>query len=337
MALTLISSDLLDENWNQDDLSSLNWKRILVRQAVRVYSSDPNSDILSGLDSEEVGEVFEDLSPIVESLLNTRYDSRVYKQIFLFSDLLTPMADGNLKMGVGEAVGYMDYQLSSFRLAGFLITNNLSHCTVPSQRLPRPYTDGLYFDCYWENFKANSLALIPSMPNLSHYLSYLSEDEWSELEKMYGITLSTESLSKFLDPVTKVFESNPRRLVISKGELVAKLVSFSLLEVTMLKYDQNKDGLLNTDETLDLVSTMIPTFWPKFSRLNIFSSKEELRAYLVFSIKYGEFPYLTTMSDIWFVKLNAWLEDWEKGVEPGELTLNRKQLLKALLVFQKIN
>lgn len=335
LGFTLISSDLLDENWNQDDLSSLNWKRSLVRQVVRVYSLDPNSNILSGLNFEEVGDAFEDLSPIIESLLNARYESQIYKQIFSFSDLLTPMADGNLKMGLGEAVSYMDYLLSSFRLADFVIANS-SHCTVPFQRLPRSYTNGLYFDCYWKNFKANSLALIPSMPNLSHYLSYLSEDEWSELKKMYGITLSTESLSNFLDPVVKVFESSPRRLVISRGELAVKLVSFSLLEVTMLKYDQNKDGLLNIDETLDLVSTLVPTFFPKFSRLNIFSSKEELRSYLIFSIKYGEFLYLTTMSDIWFVKLNAWWEDWQKGIEPGELTLDRKQLLKALLVFQKI-
>ena len=335
LGFTLISSNLLDENWNQNDLSSLNWKRSLIRQLVRVYSSDPNSDILSGLNIEEAGEVFEDLSPIVESLFNARYDSNVYKQIFLFSDLLTPMADGNLKMGLGEAIDYMDYLLSSFRLADFLIAN-LSHCIVPAQHLPRSYTNGLYFDCYWEVFKANSLTLIPSMPDLSHYLSYLSEAEWSELEKMYGITLSTESLGNFLDPVAKMFERKPRRLVISRGELVAKLVSFSLLEVTILKYDKNKDGLLSTDETLDLVSTLVPTFLPKFSRLDIFSSKEELQAYLAFSIKYGEFPYLTTMSDIWFVKLNAWWEDWQKGVEPGELTLDRKQLLRALLVLQKI-
>ena len=130
-ARSILSKTLLGESWTREDLSSLNWKRGLIRQIIRVYSGTPN-DIVSGLTLEELEVAYVDLAPLLRAIgLISGDDKNLYKKVFLYSNLLTPMADGNQKISQGEAIGYLEYLLSSMKVVD-LFSPSLKHCGVES-------------------------------------------------------------------------------------------------------------------------------------------------------------------------------------------------------------
>ena len=161
------------------------------------------------------------------------------------------------------------------------------------------------------------------MPDLVYYLGILNGEKWESMRDLY------------LEPLSETFSFG--RMVMPKESIVRKVFAMSLLEVSMIRYDKDRNQIIDPDEVFDMTSVLLPTFLGQYlSTIGDQSDdkqkafEEELRSSLVFFLKYGELPLVTTVDPIWSFRFKAWREE----VEVNEVVLERMNLLKALMAFQ---
>ena len=231
----VLSQALLTSKWTREDISSLNWKRFLVRQLVRTYSDNPD-DISSGLTEAMLGQAYIDLKPLLVAFnLVDKEDNSFYKGLFMEANLFTPSSDGNFKVSQGEGVAYLHYVLTGMKGAKFVIPL-LDHCLM-DPKIPGQF----HSYCYWNTLKMQLSGVLQSMPELSRYMENLDDKTWSSLVRNLNTTIHRSHESKAL---------------ILKTHVVKTFVFLSYLETIMLRYDEG----LNEKMYLSEVQKAIPLF-----------------------------------------------------------------------------
>ena len=305
-----LSRRLLNLSWTTEDLSSLNWKRALIRQLVRSYSDKPEGEG-AGLTEKQLGVAYVELKPFLVAFgLMSKENDSFYRSLFVEASLFTPWSDGDQKLSLGEGVAYLDYVLTSFRRANFLVSN-MSHCLVA------PHTsEELKASCYWEALRFQIIHHFGAMSDLSDYVRALSDSSWAEMSIALDAALGGGSQKSGL---------------ITKSYIVRMLSLISYVETLVLRYDTNLNQLLSLGEAERSVPLFFPIFssrWTGFSQLE----EAEFSTLLSFLLKYGTVPGGGRDDKL----LGFRFYHWKRLPEKRVLSAERLHIIKVL-TFLKSN
>ena len=301
----VLSQSLLTSKWTDKDISSFNWKRAVVRQLVRVYSDTPE-DIYSGLTEEQLSWAYMDLKPFLVVLgLVDEKDSDFYENLFMESNLFTPLADGNWRVSQAEGVAYFHYVLTGLERTHFAISK-MSHCLVEPE-----IADQFHSDCYWAALREQFLDIFQSMPELNRYVEGLEDKVWID---------STQSL----EIAVRKLGQNPA--IILKSHIVKIFVLLGYLETMMLRYDRDLNQKINFSEVQKSVPLFTFTFQSKLP--DLFASPEDISTFLTFLVRYGVLP---GMGD---PLLDLKFKHWKELPEKRHLTAERADLARVVGILK---
>ena len=307
--LLYMSQDLLNSKWTVKDLSSLNWKRSLIRQLIKTYSN--NQDLGIGLNVNQLGDAYNDLQPLLIALgLVDKDNTSFHKEVFFLARMLalpfSKLASKSQNLNQREGVVFLHHLLSETRRTQLLVSQ-LDSCVAPDS------TGTFLHSCYWDVFQAQFPHIFQSMPDLVHYMENLDSQEWSEL---------TENLSTLVGVLPES--------AFTQEHIVKMFTFINFIEAIILKYDKNLDQVINSKEIQVFISTFIPSIQPIAPSFEVLGSSDSLVHTLTFLFKKGEIPGITTLDNEIFTQFDEWIE---QPLEDLQLSVERSHWFRGFSIL----
>ena len=312
----VLSPDLISKPWNQNDLSTLNWKRALMRQFIRVYGSSSE-----GLTQNEITMLYNDFWPILSALgiePSSSDHNKSAKNSFILANIFTPSADRNNRVNLIEGISYLDYLFSAINLSNNLISR-LELDSKDRSLMFKAYD----FNFYWENLKKYSLELFKSSPNMGGYI------------------YNFEPSFRLKEAIFKISNMRTSQGVVTYEQIVRDFLYLSFLETFMLRYDRNLNQTLGYAEVEQIVRSFSPHF--KSDLLNMIVTNNFITNVLTFSLKYHKDikdsnidPYCieSRCDNVWAALFNTW---WQTNdIEQKSLEAERVDILEVAVIFFRL-
>ena len=190
---------------------------------------------------------------------------------FREANLFMPNGNGDDKMDMAETSVYLAYIFSSSRQNNRIMDLALTPC--PSEGWNVPLKIRVYnVDCYRDRFNANIPDIMTNMPRLRDELENMTPTERTTWNQVLEYSSKTTGYNQ--DPITSFDVGS-----------YAGLPHYA--EAVMLRFDGNKDGALDRDETLDGV---FPVFKRELSIISKIKIDFVNKAVLLYLMQKGERP-----------------------------------------------
>ena len=257
--------------------SMLRWA---ITKVVQVYGHFPPGKRRKETDQDDLKKLFTDLEGVVKELnLWPEQLDKFISEAIAMADLFMFNSDGNDSVSSEELTEYAANALHAFSIGDIIHTNLKNHCEIIDED-----TESFDVSCFRENILTvffDELNYQTYYEKLYEYLNLNGRDEVRD----YIINIELYSRVENSDEVP-----------ITKEDLNRILVILTNLESTYLRFDADKDGILNRAE-LDMAFLVFKNLIIKVA--NIGDSADGLyKSIFLFLIKEMDRP--TSLELIWF-------------------------------------
>jgi hypothetical protein len=188
---------------------------------------------LYGLNIEKLNEVLFLFKPILEDFgLWSAHPETFARNALLLADLFQGQSDGNLIMDPNEATEYGTLALFAIQSADGLVENTKKYCDWVETK----GVEGFNLECYRGKFfhvLLNELNLKERLPKLTQYIESATEEE------AYQFLVAVEGFAR---------ESQDQNRPETRKDLVLLIGAMLNIESTFLRYDENKNNILDPNE-----------------------------------------------------------------------------------------
>lgn len=188
-----------------------------------------------GVTIEELNKVLFTFKPVLEDFgMWSKYPENFARNVILLADLFQGQSDGNLSMDPSEAAEYGTLALFAIQAAGEIVEVIKKDC----EWIEAKEVEGFNLSCYRNVFfKAllEDLNLKERLPKLNAYIEGASDKE------VRDFLVSVEGFAR---------ESRDQNRPETKKDLVLLIGAMLNIESTFLRYDTNKNNIVDPDELL---------------------------------------------------------------------------------------
>ncbi len=293
---------------NLDSNSRLNWARALFHLVFNAYVKDKDRrEVTREMDKSEIHQAYLDLKPLLVVFgLVDKNDTTFDKRLFRDANLFMPRSDGDKHLSFNELVEYVHFIFSGINAGHLIIDNMQKPCLVSDSHVD--------VNCFRVDFKQKADTMLSHMPLQLSFVKTMSSGRWQKFIKNLEVVNRDEGAVSSPISRTAVYES---------------YVLLQYIEVLMLRFDENRDGKLDLNESLKLLKLFLGTI---SSALNLDQENDraEIESLFTYLLNYGTFPSL----DDPISKLRY--ENWKLKQGSWVIGVDRADVLQIIAVLSKL-
>lgn len=296
---------------NNESLTQMNLLRALIKPIINQYGEEEKTleNRFKGLTEKQFQTFLMDINPFLKSL-GVLLEKDFYKTILLQINLFMPQSNGNKEIDFIEAIQYIQYAFSGATSAQ-LFTKASQACVLQesSELLDR--------DCAIRFLITKRLAYVPNFLDFNLFLSK------NKTEGSQFIRDAVEAVTKKL--------SGP----VAIRDLPKIMILFSFVETYMMKFDTNRNGLIEYSEAKESYTSLykklvLELFLKEVTGLydsSLIKPEQVVESSFVFLLLKGALPGLKDRDSILMSQLSFWI------FKPDHYNLkgSRKTLISAIL------
>lgn len=262
-----------------------NLSRALVRLIVRSYAGDLGRiQNYQGITLEEANVLFNDVRSFFVDIgmldpKNTTFADNRFREANLF----TPQGDGGALMDFREGTHLVLMIISGLELNKAMMARIETLCPTTEGRVWMELK--ISVDCYLKTYRDEFPRIFTSLPELSAYVSHLSDDQYSLV--MMNILKATGWKANLANQIP-----------FADLGLVPHVLQY--LETIMHRFDRSKEGILSQEEAL----SAYPLFAPMLKTISKLASDRLNRAAFAYILRFGKAPK-TLKEKLYFVTIWA--------------------------------
>lgn len=262
--------------WDEASKTKLNLLRLAIRLLMQANTADPiRRQTLGGVDEKEFNAAYAAAKPFLVLLdVVKENDTELGPRIFQEANMFTTRANGDKFINFYEVLEYAHFVHSGIG-TGKLMRASLTAPAVGSNApLCANTSDSVDVKCFRAHYRQLFSQSYSNMPKMVSYLSGLKEKDWKKV--LAGLEKTQRS-------------EGPVDTPIANGDIYEIGVLFQYIEIVMLRFDADQNGVLDLNEGL----TAFPVFQTIIaSILNVdpVDDVKEVRALFTYMLRYGEPP-----------------------------------------------
>ena len=296
-----------DFTLNQDVWTSLNWKRVFVRVALRAFATNYSKERFIGLKKTQFKAFYDDLYDVATelNLLDPR-DPDLWDSLFDEANIFMLSADGDDRLSFSEGVDVLSFALSSSQIARPTYQDMRDNC-----RNFEPDVYGLPMldvHCYRQRFHDNFRKYYELIPGWVRMVSRIPGDKFFDFQK----TLETAAR-----------HAGAADVHMESGDIDKSTMLFHYIESLFTRFDANRSDTFSVEESMKAY----PLLRPILQEVSGFTDEEELEALYTYVIRYGVSP----KDNIWAGLRFLW---WKPQRGSWKYEADRWQILKVIANLQ---
>ncbi len=293
---------------NIDSNSRLNWARALFHLVFNAYVQDKDRrEVTLEINPAELHTAYLDLKPLLVIFgLVGKDDTAFDKKIFRDANLFMPRSDGDKFLSFNELIEYVHFVFSGIDAGHLLVDGMQKSCYVDANNVD--------VNCFRKDFQAKADTMLAHMPIHLKYAKKMSDKSWQKYIRNLEIVNRKEG-----DAPTPM----------SRSAIYESFVLLGYIEVLMLRFDVDRDGQLNLQESLSLLKLLAGTVASKLG-LDPERDQPELESLFTYLLHYGELPSADDpLSAVRY-------ENWKLKRDHWELGIDRAAILQIIAILTKM-
>ncbi len=281
-------------SWSVDNRRRLVWAYVLLNWIRKSYVGEKTS-----LSEQDVSLVAAEILPRLQAfgwLQSTQVT--IGKRLLREADVFTLASDGNLELGLHEAVRYLSFVASAHRAAQIWLSAAQANCPQ------------LEVECVRAVALMPGAGVLDSMPILQQrmrsaaapvFIEYMQRAEETILKKVQTGSFTT-------------------------SDLMQVWMIFQYVETFLARFDVQKDQVIVLAEGLRAFEVYGPTLGKMLSSTGL--PEQEIMAFFTFMLKYGDIPFSMLGGQVLFNHWKWHRNDWDFSADRGVLLSILYQLSK---------
>ena len=272
--IVMFQRDARDLSLDSFAFTELNWKRLVIRGAIRGFAADPVAARWSGLELTEFKAFFDALRPVaVELGMIAPNDVSTWKSTFYEADAMLFASDGNGVLSYQEGVDLITFAISASKMSRKVYRSLAAEgpardadCARDESGLPK--IDRGIVEANLRTRFSSGFAPIAGWRN---FVGSLDQTRWSELKGDLVV-----AMRRPLDGPTTLDSLNIDHLTM--------ILQF--IEATFIRFDKDGDGFLNLDEA----KAAFPYFRTLLGNAADGMPASSLEPLFIYLLEYGKAP-----------------------------------------------
>jgi hypothetical protein len=261
---------------DRSSFTALNWRRLVIRAAIRGFAADPEAARWRGLDKNEFHAFFMALRPTAIDLhLVAKSDDTSWDSTFDEADTFLFSSNGDGILSFDEGVDLISFALSGSKMSRVAYSELNKHCSVAGD-LDDFALDKLGRNCYRVDLKAFFPSFFAPVPGWADYVLGFGESQWDGVRDDFlkATMRVAPDLTPFQGkasagegtPLERFLRTSPQAVDSTDIDRMSMIVQY--IESMFVRFDEDNNGTLSEAEAKNA--------FPVFKRLLRLQAQEKL-------------------------------------------------------------